>query len=539
MLGFLLRKLRFWQLSLSQRDGSKGKPRGQTLSASLAANVAAIKDCLGSSPDVIIRQFLVGSDKGTKAVIVFIDGLADKALINESILRPLMVYTRVTESDSLAPSDIVDFVATSMVTVGEVKRTRVVNDIVDAALSGETGLVIDGSREALIISSRGWETRGVEEPKTEVVIRGPREGFTETLRVNTALLRRKIRSRDLTFEIMKLGERTRTDVCIAYLKGVASDRLIEEIRRRLEGIVTDAILESGYIEEYIEDAPFSPFATVANSERPDTVAAKMLEGRAAILVDGTPIVLTVPMVFMESFQSPEDYYSRPYYSTLVRWLRFLAFAFSTLSPAIYVAFTTFHQELIPTPLLITMAAAREGVPFPAVIEAYVMGIVFEILREAGVRMPRPIGQAVSIVGALVIGESAVTAGLAGAPMVIVVAITAIASFAVPAQADVGAIMRLILTFLAGTMGAFGLGIGLLGFLIHLASLRSFGTPYLSPLAPLTTQDMKDVAVRAPLWTMITRPRTIGWHDPHRQEFSLVPEPPSDEENESVHKGRVK
>lgn len=538
MFGFLLRKLRFVQL-LAQRDGTKGKSGGQTLSADLEANVAAIRDHLGPNPDVIIRRFLVGSDRGTEAVIVFIDGLADKAIVNEGILRPLMVYARMTESESSAPSDVVDFVEASMVTVGEVRRTMLVNDVVDAALSGETGLVIDGSGEALIIGSRGWENRGVEEPKTEVVVRGPREGFTETLRVNTSLLRRKIHSPDLTFEVMRLGERSRTDVGVAYLKGVANERLIQEIKRRLRSIDTDAILESGYIEQFIEDAPFSPFATVANSERPDVVAAKMLEGRAAILVDGTPVVLTVPMVFMESFQSPEDYYSRPYYSTLVRWFRFLAFALSILSPAIYVALTTFHQELIPTPLLITMAAAREGTPFPAVVEAIVMGIVFEILREAGVRLPRPVGQAVSIVGALVIGESAVSAGLVGAPMVIVVAITAISSFAVPPQADVGAVMRLILTLLAGILGVFGIGIGLLGLLIHLASLRSFGTPYLSPLAPLTGRDLKDVVGRAPLWTMVTRPRTIGWHDPKRQEFGLMPEPPSDEEKISDDKGRVK
>lgn len=531
MFGFLLRKLRFAQL-LAQRDGTKGKSGGQTLSADLEANVAAIRDRLGPSPDVIIRRFLVGSDRGTEAVIVFIDGLADKAIVNEGILRPLMVYARMTESDSLAPSDVVDLVEASMVTVGEVRRTMLVGDIVDAALSGDTGLVIDGSREALIIGSRGWENRGVEEPKTEVVVRGPREGFSETLRVNTSLLRRRIHSPDLTFEVMRLGERTRTDVSVAYLKGVANERLIQEIKRRLRSIHTDAILESGYIEEFIEDAPFSPFATVANSERPDVVAAKMLEGRAAILVDGTPVVLTVPMVFMESFQSPEDYYSRPYYSTLVRWFRFLAFALSILSPAIYVALTTFHQELIPTPLLITMAAAREGTPFPAVVEAIVMGIVFEILREAGVRLPRPVGQAVSIVGALVIGESAVSAGLVGAPMVIVVAITAISSFAVPPQADVGAVMRLILTSLAGVLGVLGIGVGLLGLLIHLAALRSFGTPYLSPLAPLSGRDLKDVVGRAPLWTMVTRPRTVGWHDPKRQELGLMPEPPSDEEKES-------
>ena len=234
---------------------------------------------------------------------------------------------------------------------------------------------------------------------------------------------------------MKIGRRTKTDVCILYLKDVANPRLIEEIRRRLNRIDIDSIMESGYIEQFIEDAPYSIFYTIANSEKPDVVAAKLLEGRAAILVDGTPFVLTVPMVLIESFQSAEDCYSRPYFASLIRMMRFLAFGIGTLAPAVYVALTTFHQELIPTPLLFTLASSREGIPFPAVLEALVMLVAFEILREAGVRLPRPVGSAISIVGALVIGEAAVSAGLIGAPMVIVVSLTAVSSFVVPAQTD--------------------------------------------------------------------------------------------------------
>jgi len=260
----------------------------------------------------------------------------------------------------------------------------------------------------------------VEEPDTEAVVRGPREGFTENLKTNTALLRRKIKNPNLRFELIKLGNQTNTNVCITYIKGICNEKFVTEARKRLKHIKTDSILESGYIEAFIEDAPYSPFATVANSEKPDVTAAKILEGRLAVLVDGTPIALTVPYLFMEGFQSSEDYYSRPYYVTLVRWIRFLAFFITVYLPSLYVAATTFHQELIPTPLLVTMIAAKEGTPFPAFVEALLMGLIFEILREAGVRMPRPIGQAVSIVGALVIGEASVSAGLIGAPMVIIV-----------------------------------------------------------------------------------------------------------------------
>ena len=227
---------------------------------------------------------------------------------------------------------------------------------------------------------------------------------------------------------MTIGRKTKTAVCLVYLKGVANPQVVEEAKRRLERIDTDGILESGYIEQFIEDAPLSIFSTIGNSEKPDTVAAKILEGRIAVLVDGTPFVLTFPMLFIEGFQSSEDYYSRPYYASLVRVIRFIAFMVSVLGPGIYVAVTTFHQELIPTPLLFTIAAAVEGTPFPTMIEVLVMGVIFEILREAGIRLPRPVGQAISIVGALVVGESAVSAGLIGEPVVIVIALTAVSSF---------------------------------------------------------------------------------------------------------------
>jgi spore germination protein KA len=326
------------------------------------------------------------------------------------------------------------------------------------------------------------------------------------------MLRRKIKSPDLMFDSLKIGVRTKTDVCIAYINGLADPKLIEEIKRRLDRIKTDAILESGYIEQFIEDEPYSIFPMIANSEKPDKVAAKLLEGRAAILVDGTPFVLTAPALFIESFQAAEDYYSRPYFASLIRLLRYVSYFISILAPGLYVAISTFHQELIPTDLLLTMAAAHEGVPFPSVLEAAIMIIMFEILREAGVRLPRPIGSAVSIVGALVIGEAAVSAGLIGAPMVIVVAITAVSSFVVPAQTDSGAILRYGFLILAGFMGGFGIAIGLLAVLFYMASLKSFGVPYLSSLAPFNASDMKDVFIRAPIWEMNKRPKDIPCQD---------------------------
>lgn len=530
MIRYLLKKLRFWQvlnLNVNKEDNTPKTPK-TNVSHDLKKNLKILRDLLGTSSDIIMREFAVGNKRQIKAALVFIDGLTDKVTINENIIKPLMIESRLVYPEERLTADDIDIIKTTMLTAGDIEQMTSINEVVDGCLSGDTILFINGFKEALLISTKGWKSRGVEEAKTEAVVRGPREGFTETLRTNTAMLRRKIKSTDFTLETMVIGKRTKTSVCIAYIKGVVNPELIEEVRHRLKKINTDAILESGYIEQFIEDAPFSIFSTIANSEKPDVVAAKLLEGRAAILVDGTPFVLTMPMVFIESFQSAEDYYSRPYFASLIRVLRFLAFLISVMGPAAYVAVTTFHQELLPTPLLFTMAAAHEGIPFPAVVEALIMGVTFEILREAGVRLPRPVGQAVSIVGALVIGEAAVTAGIIGAPMVIIVAITAVSSFAIPPQTDAGAILRVIFTALSGTMGGFGIMLGLIGTLIHLASLRSFGTPYFSPLVPLTVRDLKDVFIRAPIWAMFTRPRTIAWQESQRQKSGQKPKPPTDQ-----------
>lgn len=523
----LIKKALFRQNRNSDKEGRSASWTPSDLSHKLTINLDRLKIIFGNSNDIVIREFNIGRNSQIQGALLFVEGMTDKLIINESLIKPLMYGIPYSGTEEVIT---IDTIKKSMISIGSVEQVSSISEVVDGCLSGDTVLLINGLNEAMVLNTKGWDSRGVEEPKTESVVRGPREGFSETLRVNTALLRRKIKNPDLTIEPMKLGRRTKTDVCIIYLKGVANPRLIEEIRRRLNRIDTDGIMESGYIEQYIEDAPYSIFSTIANSEKPDVVAAKILEGRAAIMVDGTPFVLTVPMLLIESFQSAEDYYSRPYFASLIRTLRFIAYGVSILAPAIYVALTTYHQELIPTPLLFTLASSREGIPFPSVMEAFVMLAAFEILREAGVRLPRPVGSAISIVGALVIGEAAVAAGIIGAPMVIVVALTAVSSFVVPAQTDSGVILRYILLFLAGVMGGFGIAIGLLGLIIHLATLRSFGTPYLSPLAPLSFHDLKDVFIRVPIWAMFTRPRTIARHDPERQEFRLEPAPPAEEGN---------
>lgn len=505
--------------------------KGKDLALNLTANLDSIQSELNNSSDLIIRRFGLGGSRQDQGAVVFIDGLVDKKEVEWSILRPLMLK-EAPISDKPEGEDRLEYIELSLITVGEISREHQFNRIIAAVLSGKTALLIDGSGEALAIATPGWEKRSVNQPDSEVIVKGPREGFIETLRTNTALLRRKLGDPGLTLEALQVGTRTKTEVCIAYLKDIADPKLIKEIKQRINRINTDGILSAETVEELIEDAPLSFFATMGYTERPDVVSAKLLEGRAAIFVDGTPVVLTAPFLFIENFQSPDDYTYKTYYGSMIRWFRYTAFGISILLPAIYVALTAFHQELLPTQLLITMAAATEGVPFPGVVEVLGMGVIFEIIREAGIRIPRPIGQTVSIVGALVIGEATVTAGLVGAPVVIVVALTGISSFVTPSIVQESKIIRLGITILAGFLGAFGITIGLLAILIHLASLRSFGVPLLSPMAPMHLRSLtQDVLIRAPWWMMFTRPKAIADQNRTRQKFYSRPGPPEEGESE--------
>ncbi len=497
-----------------------------SISLILVENLQKVKNIFDESSDLVIREFKIGTHNSINAFIVMLNGLIDEKAVNADLINPLMFLSHEINKDN-ALADIRE----SALSAARVKEGKSLDEIVDAILSGDTVLFIDGSNIALIVSLRGGKVRSVDEPETEAVVRGPREGFVESIGTNISLLRRKMKNPALKFFPLKIGRQTKTDICVAYLKGIANDKIVQEVKNRLTRIDTDSILESGYIEAFIEDAPLSFFPTVGTSEKPDIVSAKLLEGRIAILVDGTPFVLTVPYLFIEAFQSAEDYYIRPFFATFIRWLRWIAFFFATTLPGLYVAITTFHQEFLPPALLVSIAAAHEGTPFPSVVEALLMNVIYEILREAGVRLPRPVGQAVSIVGALVIGEAAVSAGLVGAPMVVVVALTAISAFVVPNMIDISTLIRFILIILAGFSGLYGMVLGFIFFLTHQISLRSLGAPYMSPLAPSTLSDLKDIVIRAPLWAMRTRPRVLGEKDSNRQKPNVMPAPPKDQKGE--------
>lgn len=512
-----MRKVVFWQ-NHNRREHDNEDYLDKYIARSLAENIEFFKLVLGNSNDIKIHEFMFGDCCEFNGAIIYIDGLVNNLEITESILKPI-ILNKDFKDDIIENFNMGDL-KKCIICSGDTGESKKYSDLLEGCLSGNTILLVDGLSTGLIVSTKRWEKRSVTEPQTESVVRGPREGFTEDFRTNTSLLRRRIKSPQFKMENMIIGRKTYTHVCIAYIEGIVRPEILKALRARLKNIDVDSIIDSSYIEEYIEDYPFSIFSTIGYSEKPDVVAAKILEGRVAIVVDGSPFVLTVPMLFVESFQTAEDYYIRPIYASLIRMMRFLAYFIAIFAVPGFIALTTFHQELIPTTLLFTVANAREGTPFPALIEGLIMVISFEILREAGLRLPRPIGQAISIVGALVMGDAAVSAGIVGAPMVINVAIAAVAGFIIPEQADSISILRIIMMFLASALGGFGIAVGFLGMLIHLSILEPFGVPYFASIK--FSRNQQDSFVRMPLWIMEERPKELAYIDEKRKKTFIPP-----------------
>lgn len=477
-----------------------------TLSSELEENKGYVNDWFKDSSDIVIRSFTL--EGGTSAFAVFIDGLVNTALVNEALKSLMILEGGVSEIDKLQQE---------IIPVSQIKRSERWDEVMLGILGGDTALFVEGQCEAILLGIRGAQTRSISEPETEAVVRGPREGFNESLRTNTSMIRRKLRTGHLKMESFTVGKESNTSVVISYLDHLADPKIVEEVRRRIDKIDIDAILESGYIEEMVQDKVYSPFPQLQYTERPDTVASALLEGRVAILVDGTPFVLIVPTTFWMMMQASEDYYERFPMGTLIRWLRYLFLVISLVTPALYVAITTYHQDMLPTTLLLSIAAARESIPFPAVVEALIMEITFEALREAGIRLPKAIGQTVSILGALVVGQAAVEAGIVSAPMVIVVSITGIASFTIPRYSGAIAVrmLRFPLTIAASIFGLFGVLLMIMIILGHMVSLRSFGVPYMSPVAPLSAGGVKDVFSRLPWYLMSRRPSFLNPQDRYR------------------------
>ncbi|WGV60807.1 spore germination protein [Brevibacillus brevis] len=499
------------------------KKQSALFHCSLDENLEKVKKELGNSTDLVTRQVRLEAVDQIVVGILYTEGLVDKNMIS-SLMESLMLHAKKAHIPAEAECEERSLILMKdfLLTIGGVEEVYDFDHLYDALLTGDTVILVDGYSNGFIANTKQWEDRGVQETSVQTVVRGSREAFSENLRTNTALVRRRINNRNLWLETVQIGDMTQTKVAMMYIKGVVQDRVVAEVKERLGKIEIDGILESGNIEEMIQDHTFTPFPTIYNTERPDSVAAGLLEGRVAILVDGTPIVLLVPAVFVQFFQSPEDYYMRADFGIL-RILRFISFFIALLGPSIYVAITTFHQEMLQTNLLMSIAAQREGVPFPAAVEALLMEFTFEMLREAGVRMPRAVGSAISIVGALVLGEAAVQAGLVSPATVIVVSITAITSFVFPSfsMSIPIRLLRFGLIALAASFGFIGIFVGMIALCIHLCTLRSFGVPYMAPLAPVNLADQKDTLLRIPIWMMHTRPHFLRQKNSVRERKSKI------------------
>ncbi|KEQ21697.1 spore germination protein [Paenibacillus tyrfis] len=481
---------------------------------SIEENKSYLEDLFKDCSDFVIREFRI--EQSLPAILFFVDGMAKTELVNET-MKSLMILE--------GGEELIDNISDTTLPVSQIQKADNYADMLLSVLGGDTGLIVERNNKALLLGMRGMEKRSINEPDTESVVRGPREGFVENIRTNTSMVRRKLKTPHLKMKPMTLGRESNTNVVVTYLDDLADPSVVHEVVKRLEKINIDAVLESGYIEELIQDSTYSPFPQLQYTERPDVVAAALLQGRVGIMVDGTPFTLIVPFVFAEIMQASEDYYERYQIATLIRWLRYTFMVLSLLTPALYVAITTYHQDLLPTSLLLSVAAAREAIPFPAVIEALIMEVTFEALREAGIRLPKAIGSAVSILGALVVGQSAVQAGIVSAPMVIVVSLTGIASFTIPRFNGAIAIrmLRFPILIAASLFGMYGILIMIMLIMGHLANLRSFGVPYLSPVGPLSSGDLKDILFRAPWWAMGQRPSFMPLQDSKRIDDSLPQE----------------
>ncbi|MDU0204795.1 spore germination protein [Paenibacillus sp. MAH-36] len=460
---------------------------------------------LSNSSDVQYHKFVAGPE--VRCSLIYLKGMIDHKTVEKSVLG---VITTLDASMSIE-----QFISLIMdkkhLPISEQSIQYTLKEALRKLLNRDALLLIDGDPRILAISVVSFTKRAIEEPKNETVIRGPREAFLEDLETNLTLLRRRMKSPSFKVEMMHIGTETSTSVAITYLHGKCSQQLVEEMKRRLSSIDIDGILATSYIEECIEDNPYSPFPQLQLTERPDVVNAALLEGRIGVLVDGTPIALIAPTTIFMLMQAAEDYYHRYIAASWIRYIRYFFLFVSLLLPSAYIAITTFHPEILPERLLITLASSREVVPFNSFFEAFMMELSFEALREASVRIPKTIGQSVSIIGALIIGTAAVEAGIASAAMVIIVSLTGISSFIIP-HFELGFSFRMLrfpIMILAGILGLYGIACAMILIYLHLLELRSFGVPYLAPVAPLVPNDLKDTLGRAPWWKLTTRTSLFG------------------------------
>ncbi len=451
-----------------------------------------------------VRDVVNRNNESMKFCIMFLDGLVKGDVVNQHVVKPLLEAGDIKNDENFSSSLI-----NQLVFVNRIQQTDNAEDIIESITYGDTLLLVDGLSCGFILDTKGFTLRSIAEPEGENVLNGPKEGFNEGIMMNLSMLYRKLRTNEFKTEFTKVGRRTKTNVCICYIESLVDKKVLKEVQRRISLIDIDGVLDTNYISEFIRDKKYSPYKTVGFTERPDVVAGKLLEGRIAIIMDGTPVVLTAPYLFIENFQSNEDYYLNFLYTTFARILRIMGYFLTVLTPAIYISIIAYQIEILPPALTINIASAQQNVPLPAALEAVIMLIIFDLLKETGVRMPSSVGQTLSIVGALVIGQAAVEAKFVSAPLIIVVAFTGLTNLLTPRLNTSAFMYKYIFLIFAGVLGFFGVIICLSMFIIQIINLTSFGVPQIRLTGGMKLQQIKDIIIRAPWTSMKTRPENLS------------------------------
>ncbi|MCJ7843006.1 spore germination protein [Lederbergia sp. NSJ-179] len=487
----------------------KGKPlktnsneKTNTIYSTIEENQQYICKALFNTDDLKTREVTY---KEVPGIIIYLETLVDTEIFQQSFLHPL--------SEAVDQQNVEE-----LITNPEFSKTKDLNKIVSSLLKGDCALFFQGGTECFLFNCLQVNPRTPEEPDNEKVVRGAHTGFIENLDVNLNLVRERIHNRQLTIKYFKLGQESHTNVAMIYMSELANPSVVEEVQKRLESISTDMVFSPGYIEECIEGHPFSPFQEILFTERPDRLEAHLMEGRVAIISEGSSDVSIVPVTFFSFFQTPDDFNIRFYGGSFFRLLRLFSFWGALTLPAIYIAVVGFHFEIIPYDMVTIVKGSIENIPFPPFFEALIMAITIELIREAGVRLPSPIGQTIGIVGGLIIGDAVVNAGLVSNIMVIVIALTAIMSFCIPSY-EMGNTVRILslpVMIAAATLGFVGIVFSLMIIVIHMCKLESFGSPYIAPFSPLHVENLKDAIVRFPIWTMHRRPIGVKPQKPVKQ-----------------------
>ncbi len=459
----------------------------QNITPSLDENIINLRTVMSNSSDLTIKYAKIG---GHRICIVFCEGMTSTDTMAELIFQPLNTLTAEMPFESLVRT-----LENGLIIAGEQKQADTYSDICENIMSGFVAILVDGLDHAVTIGVQGYASRSVEPPSTHSNVRSSRDGFVEVVRTNVSLVRRRMKNTDLVFKMMTLGDMSNTDVCLCYIKNVADKKLVKEVEKKLKQLPLNTILEGGYIQPFLENPGNQLFSEVGATERPDVFTAKLHEGKVGVLVDGTPFALFVPKLFMENFSVIDDYTGRPVFAAFIRVIRYMAIIFATVVSGFYVALANFNPELFPEALLLNLATSIQDTPYPLLPECLLIHMFYEIMREAGLRIPTNIGHAVSIVGGLVIGDIVVSAGLVGAPMVLMVAMSAITSFVVPDLYDSIAVLRFAYIIVGGIWGLFGITILSAIIAIKLCSQESYGVPHTAPLSPFSPKALRDFIIR--------------------------------------------